>query len=92
MAWVTGELDLLSGSDRFSLGPPGNRRELHCGDRLAIWLDERWQSGRVEFGTRLGWYWTNDKIDRRLLAGDQVRTWEGLDRPRLGGSRDDRGR
>lgn len=76
MQWQTGDLQLLCGSDRFHLcTPDGRRTELHCGDPLEIRLDGRWERGRVEWSTRLGWHWTNNQMDRRMLAGDEARVW-----------------
>jgi hypothetical protein len=77
VVWMTGPLELLGGSDRFSLQTPSRRIDIHCGDPVDIHRDGRWERGRVEFSSRLGWYWTNNQVDRRLLAGDQVRVWDG---------------
>lgn len=82
MAWVVGELRLLSGSDRFFLiGKDGSRRELTSGSGLELWHDHRWQRGRVEYSDRRGYHWTNDRDWRRLGVGDDVRVWSGRDWP-----------
>ena len=75
--WRSGELQLKHGSDRFSLRTPERRIEFHCGDPMDIRLDGRWQRGRVEWSPRLGHYWTDNQVNRRILTGGEVRVWDG---------------
>lgn len=77
MAWVSGKLVLLGGSERFHLLTAAERVEFHCGDPLELKWEGEWLRGRVEFSDRLGWYWTNNRNGYRLLAGDEVRIWDG---------------
>jgi hypothetical protein len=81
VAWLKGELQLLGGSDRFHLCVGGQKIAFHCGDPLELKRNGCWERGRVEYSDRLGWYWTNNRRDLRLLAGDQVRVWDGLTWP-----------
>ena len=78
MVWMTGRLMQATDSQRLCMRTMSGLHEFHCGDPLMVRHHGAWERGRVEFGDRRGWYWTNDRIDLPLGPGREARIWDGL--------------
>lgn len=51
----------------------------HAGEQVDIRVGGHWLRGRVEHGSRWGWYWTDNETDIPLRPGQAARVWLGGD-------------
>lgn len=87
MRWITGILTPVDEEDhrsRYWVVEPkedGAMRELTSGHPLELRIGGRWLRGRVEFGDRIGYYWTDNRNTVPLGGCGRGRVWGSEDWP-----------